>query len=294
MTTSTAASNSHLSDLTVVIVTYNSAHCIDALASALQGFPYVTVVDNASNDACADLAQQGLPQARVFRNARNLGFGAANNVALREVSTPYALLLNPDCEVSETSALALLEVAKALPEAAIIAPQLLRDNREPHVNYRWPSTHWPPKGPGAQGLCSVGFACGAALLLNMAVMRPIGFFDEAFFLYYEDDDLCQRVFAAKKSMVIAPHVGMLHASRGSVRGSSPWRAEYWRGYHHAQSKIRFTAKHVSVVRAAALRRRVLFLAVLAMPLRLLLPSPAQIARLAGRVAGLWHMAVPGA
>jgi N-acetylglucosaminyl-diphospho-decaprenol L-rhamnosyltransferase len=278
-----------LSDVTVVIVTYNSAHCVPALAQALKDFPHVSVVDNASDDGCTDLAARLLPQARVVQNPRNLGFGAANNVALRCASTPYCLLLNPDCEISAEKALALLAVAQQHNDAAVVAPQLLDERGRPQLNYRWPANTWRPQGPGAEGLCCVGFACGAVLLLNMALMRPIGFFDEDFFLYYEDDDLCQRVFAAQKTILIAPQVTLVHASRGSVRGNKPWRAEYGRGYHHAQSKILYATKHVGRVQAQRLRNRVLSLALLALPLRLLLPAPKHVARLWGRVQGLWQM-----
>jgi len=275
-----------LHELTVVIVTFNSAHCLPALGAMLAGFPHLIVVDNASSDGTLAAIERHLPQARCISNPRNLGFGAANNLALRDAQTPYCLLLNPDCELTAGKAHLLLETARAHPEAAMVVPQLLRASGQPELNYRWPSTEWASRGPGAEGLCCVGFACGAAWLLNMEVMRQIGFFDEGFFLYYEDDDLCKRIFERKKAILLNPAVQLVHASRGSVRGASPWRSEYLRGYHHAQSKVRFVAKHEGVAPAARLRWRVLALALLALPLRLLLPAPRHLARLAGRIAGL--------
>ncbi|MGH6625858.1 MAG: glycosyltransferase family 2 protein [Burkholderiaceae bacterium] len=282
-----------LHDLTVVVVTFNSAHCLPALGRSLAGFPHVTVVDNASADGTLDAVRAHLPQAQVLANPRNLGFGAANNRALQQASTPYCLLLNPDCEVEAGQVLRLLAQAQAHPDAAMVVPQLMRGSGQPEINYRWPVTAWPSSGPGAIGPCCVGFACGAAWLLNMRVMQEIGFFDEGFFLYYEDDDLCQRIFERRKAIVLIPEVQLVHASRGSVRGASPWRAEYLRGYHHAQSKIRFTAKYQGAAQAQTLRRRVLWLALLSLPLRLLLPTPRHLARLAGRIGGLWSMP-PGA
>ncbi len=280
-----------LAQVRVIVVTFNSAHCLPDLAGPLADFPHVTVVDNASNDGAAAQTRRLIPQARVIENPRNLGFGAANNLGLREATTPYALLLNPDCEVSAAKVLELLAVAHQHPDAALVAPQLLRESGAAEINYRWPSTRWRSRGPGADALCCVGFACGAALLLNLRVMREVGFFDEAFFLYYEDDDLCKRVFDARRAILLVPSVTLVHASRGSVRGTQPWRAEYLRGYHHAQSKLLFTAKHESAARARAQRWRVLALALLTLPLRLLAPAPGQVARLAGRISGLWHARV---
>ena len=285
------AAQPDLSRVTVVIVTFNSAHCLPELGAGLAEFPQVIVVDNASDDGTPAAVRHNIPQAQIIANPHNLGFGAANNLALRAAVTPFCLLLNPDCEVRADKIRALLAVACDHPDAAMVVPQLLRASGEREINYRWPATQWRSRGPGADGPCCVGFACGAAWLLNMQVMQEVGFFDEGFFLYYEDDDLCQRIFARRKAILLVPDVQLVHASRGSVRGASPWRSEYLRGFHHARSKVRFTAKYETRAAAEKLRRRVLVLAVLAMPLRLLLPAPRQVARLAGRIAGLWGLSV---
>ncbi|HVL77453.1 MAG TPA: glycosyltransferase family 2 protein [Noviherbaspirillum sp.] len=274
------------SDVTVVIVTYNSAHCIAGLAPGLASMPHVTVVDNASNDDTVAEVERLIPQAKLVRNPRNLGFGAANNLALREVTTPFALLLNPDCLPEHAALAGLLETAQRFPEAAIIAPHLLGRSGKLELNYRWSGLHWTSRGPAAEGPCCVGFACGAVMLFNMEVMREVGLFDEDFFLYYEDEDLCHRVLAARRQIIVAPHVTVQHLSRGSVRGNSPLRAEFLRGFHHAQSKLIFTAKHRNAGRTARLRWKTLALALATLPPRLLVPAPRHLARLLGRIWGL--------
>jgi hypothetical protein len=80
-------------------------------------------------------------------------------------------------------------------------------------------------------------------------------------------------------------VTAVHRSRGSVRGNSPWRSEYLRGYHHAQSKLIFTAKHHSTDEACQQRRKLLFTTMLSLPVRLLLISPRLAARMMGRLRG---------
>ncbi|MBS7808763.1 glycosyltransferase family 2 protein [Variovorax sp. PCZ-1] len=278
-----------LDDVTIIIVTYNSAHCIPALASDLQGFAKVFISDNASEDGTCDAAAHLMPQARILAHSSNLGFGAANNRALAQVQTRFALLLNPDCQMSRDAALALLKVSEAYPEAAVVAPQLLRANGSQEISYRWPSTHWASSGVGAESECCVGFVCGAAMLINMAQAKPVGFFDEDFFLYYEDEDLCLRLFQAQRSIILAPHVQLTHSSRGSVRGKYPLRAEYGRGYHHAQSKILFAWKHHSENIAQSLMWRTWAFAALGLPFRLLLPAPRLVARWCGRMRGAWAM-----
>ena len=275
-----------LSSVTIIVVTYNSAHCLAALHPLLQQAPHVVVSDNASGDGTAAQAQALWPHAIVLAHDRNLGFGAANNRALARVTTPYALLLNPDCELSHEQLAQLLVAADQIPEAAMLAPQLVDAKGHPEVNYRWPSTLWPSKGPGATGPTSVGFVCGAAMLLRMSACQPTGFFDETFFLYYEDDDLCLRFFKAGLPMVVVPSVQALHRSRGSVKGASPWRSEYGRGFHHAQSKLIFATKHDSPAAAERLRRQLIWQTALALPLRVVLFSPKLIARMWGRLMGV--------
>jgi N-acetylglucosaminyl-diphospho-decaprenol L-rhamnosyltransferase len=244
------------------------------------------VVDNASDDDLQAQLPLALPHATLLRNARNLGFGAANNRALAEVKTPYALLLNPDCLPTPEFFDGLLHAAADFPDAAIIAPHLIRRNGTPEVSYRWPATHWAPSGPKADGPCCVGFVCGAVMLLNMDVMRRIGFFDETFFLYYEDEDLCQRVFLARQQIVVVPEVEITHLSRGSVKGPNPLKSEFIRGYHHAQSKLVFERKYFGAALAVRLRWKTLLLALLTLMPRLLLPQPRYLARLVGRIVGL--------
>ena len=275
-----------LDQVTVITVTYNSAHCLPTLAGVLSQLPHVVVVDNASADDTVAAAASLLPKATLLRSETNLGFGRANNWGLEQTSTPYALLLNPDCELSPQAIAALVDAAKRWPSAAMLAPQIQTPSGKAEVNYRWPSTHWPSTGPGANADCCVGFVCGAAILLNLANMQSIGGFDPDFFLYYEDDDLCCRTFAVQKPMMLIPSITATHRSRGSVGGKAPLTAEYTRGYFHAQSKIRFTAKHVSPASSEQLRRKTLRLAYLSLALRLLWPSPKHLARNWGRVRGL--------
>lgn len=277
---------SSINDTTVIIVTFNSAHCLPELSHHLEACPHIILVDNGSDDGCVKAVEQHLPHAQIIALPKNLGFGAANNRALARVTTPFALLLNPDCELSTEQLTQLLAAADQFPEAAMLAPQLVDAKGHPDVNYRWPSTRWTSNGPGATGPTSVGFVCGAAMLLRMNLCRPTSFFDETFVLYYEDDDLCLRFFKAGLPMVVVPSVLALHRSRGSVKGASPLRNEYGRGFHHAQSKLIFATKHVSPAAAERLRRQLIWQTALALPLRVVLFSPKLIARMCGRLMGV--------
>jgi GT2 family glycosyltransferase len=275
-----------LQRVTVVIVTYNSAHCVDGLLPLLLECPHVIVSDNGSEDGTIAAFRAKAPHVQCLEHGQNLGFGAANNKALSQVKTQFSLLINPDCHFEADQLGHLIKQALLYPEAAILAPQILKSNGKPDVNYRWPSLYWSPSGPQADGPICVGFVCGAVMLFCMKNFQDAVFFDEDFFLYYEDDDLCLRLFQQHRPMVVIPHIVATHFNRGSVKGRSPWRSEYWRGYHHAQSKLIFAGKHQSTSAAVRLRRQLMVLTLLALPLRLLAFSPRLIARMVGRWRGL--------
>lgn len=275
-----------LDQVTVVLVTYHSAHCLDALDALLAHCPHVVISDNGSSDGTSAQARARWPRATVLEHGRNLGFGTANNRALAQVKTPFAFLLNPDCEVTPDGLRALVRAAHDMPQVAIVAPQLQGEPGRPDVNYRWPNVLWKSTGPGADAPACVGFVVGAAMLFRLERFDGVGFFDERFFLYYEDDDLCLRLFQARRPIVVWPAVAAVHRARGSVKGSRPWKSEYLRGYHHAQSKLIYTAKHRSLAQARRQRWRVLAGTTLALPLRAIAWSPRLLARMAGRWMGL--------
>lgn len=281
-----------LQRVTVVVVTHHSAHCVDDMARHLAGFAHVVVVDNASDDGTPDRVRQRLPQAELIALPRNLGFGAANNRALDRVATPYALLLNPDCTIAPDAVAQLVRTADAHPGAAIVAPQLQESDGQPQLNYGWPRWTWGARGPGATGPACVGYACAAAWLLRMARAdgQPAPWrFDEGFFLYYEDEDLCARVFKARQQVLIDPAATACHANRGSVRGRSVVAAEWRRGYHHSRSKLRFLTLHVNEHQARRVRTRALWTGALELMIRLLTLQPRLIARSAGRWLGMWRI-----
>ena len=284
--TASAVNQGLLNQVTVVIVTFNSAHCLPELGRQLEACPHIIVVDNGSDDGCAQLALAHLPQAQAIALPINLGFGAANNRALAQVQTPFAFLLNPDCEITPEAIQQLLQTAHQWPDAAMVAPQLLQANGAPEVNYRWPHLLWHSQGPAVtDGPACVGFICGAAMLLRISAFDGL-FFDEQFFLYYEDDDLCTRLFNQRQAMIIDPCVTATHRSRGSVRGKSPLRSEYLRGYHHAQSKLIYTRKYQSLNSARQQQRKLLWGTALTLPLRVLAFNPRLLARMWGRFRGV--------
>jgi N-acetylglucosaminyl-diphospho-decaprenol L-rhamnosyltransferase len=284
-------------DVTVVIVTYFSAACIKPMAEVLNSFKHVIFVDNASTDDTKECIRSLIAHATIISLSENIGFGAANNRGFQKCTTPYIAIVNPDIAFTSETLEKLLVTANTYPDAAFIAPQLIDKSGKLDISYRFPrylngQKLWKPQGPAAEALTCVGFASGAFLLARRQAVEALKGFDENFFLYYEDDDLCTRAFQAGMQIIVNPNAIVTHYSRGSVKTSSNLKAEYFRAKHHTYSKLLFEEKHnrrdFSKQRAVKLLKLWVF-AILALPLRVVVPSKkysAYLGRVLGRISGL--------
>ena len=288
MTPQATSVASELARVTVVLVTFHSAHCAPELGRALAGFPHVTLVDNASTDDTLAQFRQHLPKASLLANERNLGFGAANNRGIWAADTEFVLLLNPDCVLSAEAVGQLVRCADSYPHAAMIGPQLLDRSGRDDISYTWAPNTWSAQGPGAEAEACVGFISGACMLIRREAMLKIKGFDEGFFLYYEDTDLCLRLAQQFGELIVAPQARVTHLSRGSSGGRGRFKAEYMRGYHHIQSKFLFNLKHLGVQVSRARRWRYCITAALEMMARILVLDLVRATRVLGRVMGAWR------
>lgn len=209
-----------MEQVTVVIVTYNSADVILEAIKAVSQYKRIIVVDNASTDDTVAVIASAFPHVKCLVNEENIGFGRANNRALEQITTPYAMLLNPDTVAEPHAIERLVQAAGEFPDAAICAPMLV--DAQGHVDHSYKQNLFVrekhrcefiiPEGP----LCAE-FVSGAAMLLRMEYFNQLGFFEPRIFLFYEDDDLCLRANQAGYSVVYVPSAKVLHAKGASSR-----------------------------------------------------------------------------
>jgi GT2 family glycosyltransferase len=234
-------------EVTVIMVTYNSRHVLEESLAPLRGLRHVVVVDNASHDGTPEAVARLLPQARLIRNEVNVGFGRANNIGLARVTTPHALLLNPDCVLDAGALDRLLDAARRYPDAAILAPKVflapgrLGESFRPFYFRRQPEQLVEPQGD----VCA-DWLIGAALFLNMEHMRRVGFFDPWFFLFYEEEDLCLRVREAGHAAILVSDAVAVHAGRKSSVPST--RLTFRIVYCMTLSRLYITGKYFGRLR----------------------------------------------
>jgi len=225
-------------------VTFDSAHALPECLEALQaeGVPTI-VVDNASTDRTVAVAEgQG---AKVIRNARNEGYGRANNIGARAAETEFLLIVNPDCIVGKGAVAALLGAAKRYPDAAFFAPKIVEPSGRVFFQPRSllsPYLHNPQgKLVLPEGEACAPFFSGACFLIRRDVFMRLGGFDENIFLFYEDDDLCRRVADSGSALIYVPQAVVRHG-RGRSSEPKPGRI-YTSRWHQAWSRAYVSRKY---------------------------------------------------
>jgi GT2 family glycosyltransferase len=233
-------------DLSVSVVSYRTPdlllRCLAALAAERERGVLqmdVTVVDNASGDASAELVRTAYPWVRVIANSRNAGFGAAHNQVLRRATGRYWLVLNSDAAPAPGALQALVEALDADACVACTGPKLLYpDGAVQPSRRRFPSVatlflestqlqrFWPRNNVLRRYYVEdrpdnvaqdVDWLVGACLCLRAEAVRQVGLFDERYFMYSEEIDLCHRLRAAGWRVRYLPTAEVVHLEGASSR-----------------------------------------------------------------------------
>jgi N-acetylglucosaminyl-diphospho-decaprenol L-rhamnosyltransferase len=255
--------------VSAVVVSFNTREETLACLRSLAGNPGLEtiLVDNASSDGSPEAVRSAFPEVRFLENAENRGFAAAVNRALQEVHSPFVLLLNSDALLQPGALQALLEFLEAHPEVGVVAPRLvgpmgteLSFGPRPTLLSEW---HQRRLVRGAQRGNAVvtaevetlaqremdpAWVSGACFLARREALAVVGGFDDGFFLYQEDVDLCLRLRKAGWRIAFFPGAEVFHQRGRSMRVTpSRSRLEYHR------SHIRLYRKHNSLLSTLVLR-----------------------------------------
>jgi N-acetylglucosaminyl-diphospho-decaprenol L-rhamnosyltransferase len=252
-------------EVDVVVVSYNSRDKLRGCVAPLAGADAVTVivVDSASSDggleAVADLPLTAIPLTE------NRGFGYACNVGWRHGRAPYVLFLNPDANIDPTSLMRLAQLLEDTASAGAAAPRIV--DAEGALDYSlrrfprlrstfaqalflhrlWPRAAWSDEVVRDDALYerpgSPEWASGACLLTRRSLLERLGGFDEGFFLYCEDRDLCYRIRREGLDVRFEPSAVAVHEGGASAPRTALLPVL-------AASRVRYARKHRS--RPAAL------------------------------------------
>ncbi|NOY15047.1 MAG: glycosyltransferase [bacterium] len=211
-------------ELEIIILNYNTADLTGQLINKLKNHPpnwRITIIDNnssASQQLKLKRLKQTHPQLNLIFNSSNLGFAAGNNVALRQTAAPYILLLNSDVLVTPSAIKKTLDFIKTKPKAAAVTLKLFLNSDKTKLDWAchrgfptpWASltyflgleklfpfipifSRYHQKHLNLNSPHQVDAISGAFFLGHQQSLKSIGFFDEDYFMYGEDIDLCYRL-----------------------------------------------------------------------------------------------------
>lgn len=212
-----------------IIVNYNTpdltTDCVQSILTQREAPPYeIIVVDNASPDKSGTkLAQSLKKDATVIQAARNLGFGAANNLGASNARGRYLFLVNSDTVLPPNCLWEMVELADRHPEYGLLAPRVLLPGRKQvtqPASFGRTATiarlltrrvdlpaHYLD---GFDEIAPCDWVTGAAMLIPAEIYNLVGGFDSQFFMYYEDQDLCASVRQAGWQVGVAPDTTIVH------------------------------------------------------------------------------------
>jgi GT2 family glycosyltransferase len=211
-----------------VVISYNGRQFIGpAIRSLLeQDWPAlrVTVVDNASSDGSAGWLREQFPSIQVVASPRNLGFAAGNNLAFARSDADWFFLLNQDAVAQPDCVRELVTIGERRADIAVLGAKMLMQRCPTILNsagIRINEAGWAvDRRIGEKDLNrsplpeNVFGACGGAMLLRASALRECGAFDERFFMYFEDVDLCWRLRLAGWHVWYVPTAVVLHDWHG--------------------------------------------------------------------------------
>ncbi|MEK7299064.1 MAG: glycosyltransferase family 2 protein [Candidatus Margulisiibacteriota bacterium] len=209
-------------DLSIVIVNYNGGRflqaCLDSVfASQTESQYEVIVVDNHSTDDSVAVIKASTYPVTLVENSDNIGFSAANNQGVRLARGSLLFFLNNDTVVRADAIDRLITYLKAHPKTGIVGPQLRNGDGTVQGSggllSRWRYHTETPR--------SVSFVSGAAMLMKKALFESVGGFDEHYFFYNEDLDLCRTVIQAGYQIIYYPAAQVVHFGGLSTAGRRP-------------------------------------------------------------------------
>ena len=218
-------------DLTIVIVSFKSEDILHRCIKSIdKKYPIIVVENSIDNKLKLDLEHK-YQNVNCILPKENLGYGGGNNLALSKVTTNFALILNPDVILEENSIENFFITVSKVPNFGIIAPISANErydnfNHEKDINIK-----------------EVENVKGFAMFFNMKNLKKSNFFDDNFFLYLEEIDLCKRVRLMDVKIFIDPSIKVEHFGGTSHVSEINKPMELSRNWHWMWSSFYFNKKH---------------------------------------------------
>ena len=237
-------------DVSIIIVNWNTKRllldCICSIYETVKNISFeIWLVDNASSDGSVEAVKQNYPDVKIIQNTKNLGFAAANNIALERMCGQYALLLNTDTILTNGAVENLFDFMEKNQDAGMACGQLLnQDGSKQNSIANFPGICsllgnesllqmlFPKKFPGKRKEykkpVEVDSCIGACLMVRKKAMDEVGLLDKRYFFFFEETDWAYRMKQAGWKIYFVPSARIFHIQGQSVGHNVASRIMFYR------------------------------------------------------------------
>ena len=217
-------------NITFVIVSFRSDNVIDKCLQSINPNIKIIVVENSNNISIKNRLEKKFSNVEVLISGDNIGYGRGNNLGISKVKTKYAFILNPDAYLDKFTLQELFSVKNILNEDfSILSPKIYNDEIFNSINDE------------KKIFIEVDFVKGFAMLINLKKVNFTKIFDENFFLFLEEIDLCKRIKENGEKIYIACKAKVYHNAKES--SGSEFQIELCRNWHWMWSLYYYNFKH---------------------------------------------------
>lgn len=230
--------NSFEKNITFVIVSFRSSHIIEKCIKSINPKIKIIIVENSNNIEIKDYLENKFLNVQVIIAKKNLGYGKGNNLGISKVDTQYAFILNPDAILEENSLEKFYKAQFFLKDDfTILAPNLFNNygyflNSNKNTN---------------KEILEVDYVKGFAMLINLKKIHPKDLFDENFFLFLEEIDLCKRIKQSGGKIFVIQNSKIHHL--GKQASENILNIELCRNWHWMWSLFYYNYKHFGIITA---------------------------------------------
>ena len=221
-----------IKDITVVITSFKSDEKLRNCLNSIDRQCKVIIVENSNNLEFKKNFEQKFNNVECILTGENLGYGKANNIGLKRVRTQYALILNPDAILAELTLENFTKAAELIPDFAIMAPH--KQDIKIEIRENVEENFYPQLVKNVKGF---------AMFLKLSEFKEIGFFDENFFLYFEDIDLCRQLVNHNKKIYLISNIKINHLGAQSSDKLINKERELTRNWHWMWSTFYYHKKY---------------------------------------------------
>ena len=219
-------------DITVVITTFKSESKIYDCLNSINPSVKIIVIENSNNLKFKEKLEIEYPNLKCYLAGENLGYAKGNNFGLAKVKSKFALIINPDARLGDSALENFFKSCKAKQDFAIISP-FIQEQNDNNINNQLEK----------KDLVEVDNVKGFAMFLNIEQFRDVGYFDDNFFIYFEEIDLCRRIKKKKKKIYLDPSIKIFHAGGQSHDVDINFEMELSRNWHWMWSTFYYHKKY---------------------------------------------------